>query len=87
MYKYSQIKENALKDGLITYKNDQVYTTNKDPYKQGYLFACSSLVENTTESSVVISLPQSNLLTNIHLSKLRNKILEMAFRKLEGIKR
>ena len=74
LYKYSQIKENALKDGLITYKNDQVYTTNKDPYKQGYLFACSSLVENTTESSVVISLPQSNLLTNIHLSKLEINI-------------
>jgi len=70
LYKYSQIKENALKDGLITYKNDQVYTTNKDPYKQGYLFACSSLVENTTESSIIISLPQSNLLTNMHLSKL-----------------
>ena len=74
LYKYSQIKENALKDGLITYKNDQVYTTNKDPYKQGYLFACSSLVENTTESSVVISLPQSNLLTNIHLNKLEINI-------------
>ena len=70
LYKYSQIKENALKDGLITYKNDQVYTTNKDPYKQGYLFACSSLVENTTESSIIISLPQSNLLTYMHLSKL-----------------
>ena len=70
LYKYSQIKENALKDGLITYKNDQVYTTNKDPYKQGYLFACSSLVENTTESSIIISLPQINLLTNMHLSKL-----------------
>lgn len=74
LYKYSQIKENALKDGLITYKNDQVYTTNKDPYKQGYLFACSSLVENTTESSIIISLPQSNLLTNIHLSKLEVNI-------------
>lgn len=33
LYKYSQIKENALKDGLIEYKNNQVYNTSKNPYK------------------------------------------------------
>lgn len=70
LYKYSQIKENALKDGLIEYKNNQVYNTSKNPYKQEYLFACSSIIGSTTESSIIINVPKKNLLTNVHINKL-----------------
>lgn len=74
LYKYSQIRENALKDGLILYKNKQVYNTNKNPYQQAYFFACSPCVETTTESSINIKLSKENLLTNVCIKRLEINI-------------
>lgn len=69
LYKYSQIKENALKDGLIVYKDKQVYNTNKNPYRQDYLFICCPNIESTTTSSINLNLSKEKLLTNTHINK------------------
>ncbi|MBE6219195.1 MAG: hypothetical protein E7126_03985 [Rikenellaceae bacterium] len=75
LFKYNSIKENALQDNLISYRNGTVYDNFKDgvwinPYNQSYAFAFAPSSEIYTNSNISFTLLHPIELRNCNFSKL-----------------
>ena len=71
IYKYSQIKADALDSGLFLLKNNKLMRTEKvgNPYQQSYVFAASCLSE-PKEETVTLKIPDKLLFTNCPIKQL-----------------
>jgi len=73
LYKYSQIKANALQNSLITYKNGQVTVSDNgdSPYQQDYVFACCGLKRRLKNRNVIFSFPAKLNYSNCNIEEIK----------------
>lgn len=69
LYKYSQIKADALEKSLISYNHGQVTInqSTESPFQQEYVFATCGLKRNLKNSSVTFSFPSQLKFTNCNI--------------------
>ena len=72
LYQYSQIKADALNNGLITYIDGQVERVpdTPSPYQYEYVFAVCGLNRKLTTRDVVFSIPSSLMFSNCDITEV-----------------